>query len=234
MLMNETHTHGAASTPESTPKKRRIVLVDDHPILRQGLARLINHEPDLLVCGEAESAPEAITLLEQAAPDLAVVDVTLSGMDGIELIKELKTKLPALPVLVLSMHAETLYAERALRAGAKGYLTKQEAPETILVAIRRILTGGIYVSDQVAEKVLHSLSAGKNGRDSAPIERLSDRELQVFQMIGQGMTVREIAERLFLSAKTVEAHRERMKEKLSLKSSAELLRYAIQHSLGKG
>jgi DNA-binding NarL/FixJ family response regulator len=220
----------AAMPPPTRPNgKVRVLLVDDHPVVRQGLARLINDEPDLVVCGEAESAGQALELAERLRPDVAVIDISLGGNDGLELLKDLRNRLPQMTTLVLSMHDESLYAERVLRAGAKGYVTKQEAPEKVMTAIRRVLGGEIYVSEKMAAKLLKAMTGPRQAQSDSPLDRLSDRELQVFRLIGSGMSVREIAEKLFLSVKTIETHREHIKEKLNLKSSSELLRYAVQY-----
>ena len=211
--------------------KKKVFVVDDHPIVRERVAELINQEPDLVVCGEAEDAVQAVKAIAAAAPDIAIVDITLKDTYGIELIKQLKDLRPKLPILVLSMHDESLYGERALRAGAKGYLTKQEASKKIVDAIRRILRGEIYVSDKLAGSLVRKVAGGNDQGGGSPVDVLTDRELEVFQLLGQGLTVREVAERLFVSAKTVEAHREHIKQKLNFKTSSELLRFAIQYTL---
>jgi DNA-binding NarL/FixJ family response regulator len=205
-------------------------VVDDHPIVRQGLALLINRESDLVVCGEAEEMHTAMQEIVTTHPDIVVVDISLSGPDGLELLKSIRTRHPHLPVLILSMHDESIYAERALRAGANGYIMKQEATEKVLIALRRILNREIYVSDRVADKMLHRFVGG--GRSQAvkgsPLEALSDRELEVLHLIGEGHGTRQIAEELHLSVKTVESYQSHLKEKLSLKNSRELMQYAIQ------
>ena len=221
---------GASSTTASS-EKLRIVLVDDHPMVRQGLARLINDEADLCVCGEADAAAAGLELIARLLPDLAIIDISMGGTDGIELLKDLKLRHPNVPTLVLSMHDESLYAERVLRAGAKGYVTKQEAPDKVMTAIRRILAGEVYVSETIAARLLKGMSGNKLDGGASPLDRLSDRELQVFRLIGGGMTVREIADKLCLSVKTIETHREHIKDKLSLRSSSELLRYAVQYGV---
>jgi DNA-binding NarL/FixJ family response regulator len=211
--------------------KHKIFLVDDHPIVRQGLAQLIDSEADMAVVGQGEDAYGSLRAIKTVKPDLCLVDVSLKDSDGIELLKELKSHAPDLPVLILSMHDETLYAERALRAGAKGYIMKQEAPQVLLAAIRKVMSGQVYVSDKMSATLLQRMVSGKAAAKGAlPLDRLTDRELEVFRLIGAGNSVREIAEKLFLSVKTVEAHREHIKEKLNVKSSAELLRYAIRNS----
>lgn len=220
-------TNSSSNLPSG---KRRVFLVDDHPIVRQGLAQLINHETDLAVVGEGEDAYGALRSIREARPDLVLVDVSLKDSDGIELVKELKSQFSDLPVLVLSMHDESLYTERALRAGASGYIMKQEAPEILLSAIRTVLSGNVYTSPKMGAALLQRMVGGKKNRGDLPMDRLTDRELEVFRMIGGGKSVKEIAENLFLSVKTVEAHREHIKEKLNIKSSAELLRFAIRNS----
>jgi DNA-binding NarL/FixJ family response regulator len=220
------------ATKPSDPNagKRKVFLVDDHPIVRQGLAQLINNETDLFVIGQGEDAFGSLRAILEAKPDLVLVDVSLKDSDGIDLLKELKSQLPHLPVLVVSMHDESLYAERALRAGAGGYVMKQEAPQVLLLAIRSVLKGEVYVSSKMGATLLQRMVAGKKRDTGVPMDRLTDRELEVFRMIGAGRSVKEIADKLCLSAKTVEAHREHIKEKLNIKSSAELLRFAIRNT----
>jgi DNA-binding NarL/FixJ family response regulator len=217
-----------AKQPSPRNKKATVFLVDDHAILRQGLAELINDQSDLMTCGEAEGPVEAMKLIAQTSPDAVVVDISLKGGDGIELCRQLHETEPKLPILILSMHDEALYAERALRAGAMGYVMKQEPQETVMAAIRRVLGGEMYLSDAVSAKLLRSFGRSPASADLPPLERLSDRELQIFQMIGQGRNVRDIADALFLSPKTVETHKEHIKQKLNLASSNDLLRYAIE------
>lgn len=218
----------------SPAKKRKIFLVDDHPMVRERLAELIAQEGDLEVCGEAEDAATALKRIGQLQPDLAIVDITLKDTYGIELVKDLKERESHIPVLVLSMHDETVYGERAIRAGARGYLNKQEASKKVVTAIRAILAGEVYVSEKMKSAMLQKMSGGgprAGAAGGSPTDVLSDRELEVFQLLGQGLAVRQIAEMLFVSPKTVEAHREHIKEKLNFKTSAELLRYAIQYTL---
>ena len=209
-------------------KKARVLVVDDHPIVRQGLVQLINQEEDLVVCGDAENAHQAIEAIKLLKPDVAVIDISLKSINGLEFIKNIKVDNAKLPILVLSMHDEGLYAERALRAGAKGYIMKQEATENMLLAIRRVLTGEIYVSEKMGAKMLHQLVAGRPEAGSSPLDRLSDRELEVFQLIGQGLGTRQIAEELHLSVKTIESYREHIKEKMKLKNATELVQHAVQ------
>lgn len=217
-----------ATDKEGETNRTKILVVDDHPIVRQGLSLLINQEEDLQVCGEAENAHEALNAIESLEPDMAIVDISLEGVNGVELIKNIKARFPGLLILVLSMHDESLYAERALRAGANGYIMKQEANEKVMEAIRQVLAGEIYVSDKLASKMLHQFVAGKSTPDGSLVQRLSDRELEVFQLIGQGHGTRQIAEELHLSVKTIESYRAHIKDKLKLKNATELVRYAIQ------
>jgi DNA-binding NarL/FixJ family response regulator len=218
---------------ENHPVKKKILVVDDHPIVRQGLALLINREPDLVVCGEAEEAMSAMQLLASTRPDVLIVDISLSGPDGIDLLKTIRTTHPTLPVLILSMHDESVYAERALRAGANGYIMKQEATENVLVAVRRILSGEIYVSARIANQMLQHYITGSGSLRDSSIADLSDRELQVFRLIGEGNGTRQIAEKLHLSVKTVESYQAHIKEKLSLRSARELTQRAIQWNMSE-
>ncbi len=213
--------------------KKRILVVDDHPIVRQGLALLINREPDMLVCGEAEEAMGALHVLASAHPDVLIVDISLAGPDGLDLLKTIRTTHPTLPVLILSMHDESIYAERALRAGANGYIMKQEATEKVLVAVRRILSGEIYVSDRIANQMLKHYITGAGTLRNSSIADLSDRELEVFRLIGEGHGTRQIAEELHLSIKTVESYQAHIKEKLSLRSARELMQHAIQWNMNE-
>lgn len=210
------------------PAKRRLFLVDDHPVTRQGVAVLINQEPDLMVCGEADSTPLALDLIQRSRPDLAIIDITLKSTSGIELMKNIKTLLPDMPVLIMSMHDESLYAERALRAGAKGYIMKHEASEKILTAIRRVLSGELYLSEKMKEKMLHRLVKSRKDEVVFSIDTLSDREMEVFQLIGNGYSTRQIAAKLNLSVKTIDSYREHLKLKLRLEKGADLVKHAIQ------
>jgi DNA-binding NarL/FixJ family response regulator len=221
----------AASTVQAGAAKKKVLVVDDHPIVRERIAELINKEPDLVVCGEAEDAARALKAVTDHRPDVAIVDISLKDSYGIELVKQLKELYPDMPTLVLSMHDESMYGERALRAGARGYLTKQEASKKVVDAVRRVLRGGIYVSDKLAASLVRRVAGGNHEAGGGLVDALTDREREVFQMLGQGLTMREVAERLFVSAKTVEAHREHIKRKLNFKTSSELLRFAIQYAL---
>ena len=208
--------------------KARVLLVDDHPILRKGLAQMINMEQDLTVCGEAEEAGKAFELVGTLQPDVAVVDISLKTGNGIELVKNVKARYPELPILVLSMHDESLYAERALRAGSLGYIMKEEATEQVLVAIRRVLKGEIFLSEKMKSRMLQQLtSGGRNKVVVSPIENLTDRELEVFRLIGEGRSTRQIAGELHLSVRTVEAYREYIKSKLNLRNATELVQHAF-------
>jgi len=208
-------------------RKTRIVLVDDHPLFREGVTGLIDLQPDMEVCGEAEEMSEALRLILDLAPDLAIVDISLGRGNGISLVKDIRARRADLPVLVLTMHNEPIYAERALRAGATGYVTKQEEPSTVLKAIRRLLDGGAYVSEKLASEMLRGLVSAGRKRARSALEVLSGREFEVFHMIAEGLGVGQIAEQLHRSKKTVEGHREKIKKKLGLKSATELVRYAL-------
>jgi DNA-binding NarL/FixJ family response regulator len=200
-------------------------------MVRERLAELISQEADLEVCGEAEDAVTALKSIGALQPDVAIVDITLKDTYGIELIKSLKERESHIPVLVLSMHDESLYGERAIRAGARGYLNKQEASKKVIAAIRTILAGDIFVSEQMKSAMLQKMAGGHRPEGGTPTDVLSDRELEVFQLLGQGLAVRQIAEMLFVSVKTVEAHREHIKQKMNFKTSSELLRYAIEYTM---
>lgn len=208
--------------------KTKVLVLDDHPMMRQGLAQLINNETDLKVCCEAGTAQEAFECIERGHPNLVLADISLPDRNGLEFIKDLQSRHPELPVLVISMHDESLYAERVLKSGGRGYIMKQEGGKKIMEAIRRVLSGQIYVSEKMASKILEIFSGRRAEALSSPIENLTDREFEIFQMIGQGYDTREIAQRLFLSNKTVEVHRANIRQKLNLRSSAELVRYAIR------
>ena len=214
--------------------KTRLLLVDDHAVMRQGLAAIVNEEPDLEVCGEAESAQQALALLATTKVDVAVVDISLKGSDGLELIRQISSLHPHVLSLVLSMYDESVYAERALRAGARGYVKKAEAADTVMTAVRRILHGATYVSESVAAQIVNRVAGGRAAADPLGVEGLTDRELQVLRQIGRGMGNREIADDLSISVKTVETHREHIKRKLSLPTAGDLLRYAIHFTKSQG
>jgi DNA-binding NarL/FixJ family response regulator len=219
---------GESKQPSAAENKQRVLLVDDHPILCEGLAQKINSEPDLIVCGQARDAHSALEAIDRLRPDVAVVDLALGGDSGVELIKDIKVRHPRLPTLVLSMHDEAFYAERSLRAGAKGYVMKQEDTSVLLRAIRQVLLGQVYLSDKVKDAIVNRLGGNlPEGEINSRAQQLSDRELEVFQLIGDGYATHEIADHLHLSIKTVATHRENIKRKLKLKSSEELGRSAI-------
>lgn len=215
-------------TPGKAASRKRILLVDDHPLMREGLAQLINGQDDLVVCGEAGDRAAAIEAVDTGRPDLAIVDLSLKEQSGMELIKDLRARAPEVVILVLSMHDESVYAERALRAGARGYIMKREASERVLDAIRRALAGDVVVSEQIMSGILNNLSGRMDTGRAAAIAPLSDRELEILTLIGNGYGVREIGRMLGISAKTVEAHRANMKEKLKLSSGGALLQFAIR------
>jgi DNA-binding NarL/FixJ family response regulator len=215
----------------SAPTHNRVFVVDDHPIVRQGLTLMINREPDLVVCGEAEEARTALDEIAETQPDIVIVDISLTGPDGIDLIKAIRARHATLPVLVLSMHDELIYAERALRAGANGYIMKQEATDRVLIAIRRILKGDVYLSDRAANRMAEQYVRGAAALQKPAVAVLSDRELEVFRLIGAGHSTRQIAEKLRLSIKTVETYQAHIKDKLSLRSARELVQYAIEWTL---
>ncbi|HUN54858.1 MAG TPA: response regulator transcription factor [Smithella sp.] len=216
-----------AANKTSKTDKHRILIVDDHPIFRQGLAQLINQEDDLCVCGEAEDYQGAMKAVAELKPAMIIVDITLKDMSGIDLIKELRKLHKGITMLVISMHDESLYAERAFRAGAKGYIMKQEASESVVKAIRQVRQGGIYASHKMTDQILSRFVEGPGDIAESPLHTLTDREIEVFQLIGEGLSISEIGVRLHLSVKTIGTYRERIKEKLNLKNSTELLRYAL-------
>jgi len=213
---------------KSATTKKRILIVDDHPMMRQGLAQLIGAEPDMAICGEAENAEQALDAIKPLKPDLVLADISLPGKNGLELIKDFQAIQPDLPVLVISMHDESLYAERVLRAGGRGYIMKQEGGKKLMDAIRQVLEGKIYVSQKMSADILEMFSGRRAGAESSPVEKLTDREFEVFQLIGQGKSTRDIAEQLHLSMKTVDVHRANIKTKLKLKSAVELVRFAVR------
>ncbi len=221
--------------PEETSQmvRKKVLVVDDHPLLRQGLAMLINQQQDMLVCGEAEDTHAAMQCILERNPDIVILDISLKGPDGIELLKSVRNTHPDLPVLILSMHDEAIYAERALRARANGYIMKQEATEKVLVAVRRILNGDIYLSDAMSSRMLQQYIDGAPSLLQSRIAALSDRELEVFRQIGEGRATREIAENLHLSIKTVETYQAHIKEKLALRSGRELIQHAIQWKINE-
>jgi DNA-binding NarL/FixJ family response regulator len=224
----------AVPLPPHTSRKHRVFLVEDHPIVREGVAQLINDEPDMEVCGQSDDIERTLGEVARSAPDVVVVDLLLGEFDGLDLVRELKARHPGLRTLVLSMYKESLYAERSLRAGARGYVTKLAPTETVLTAIRRVLSGGIYVSEQMTSTLLSKLTGGDDHAGADPSEalrRLSDREFEVFRLIGQSLGPSQIAERLGVSVKTVETYKDNLKRKLGLETGRDLLRRALEHAL---
>jgi DNA-binding NarL/FixJ family response regulator len=209
-------------------QKIKILLVDDHPLVREGIVNLIQQQPDMEVCGEATGEPQALALVAAHRPDVAVVDISLENGSGLELMKSIKAMYPAVAMLALSMHDESLYAERSLRAGARGYLMKREAAGKVIQGIRAVLAGGLFVSEKVSAQMTEKFVEGRGAAAASPVEQLSDRELEVFQLLGQGQSTRQIADQLHVGFKTVQAYCARIKEKLNLANATELLRAAIQ------
>lgn len=214
-------------TSEETSVKRRVLIVDDHPVFRHGIMALINAEADLEVCGEASSSPTALDAMRTLKPDIALLDISLPGTNGIELIKLMKAEYPKLPLLMLSMHDESLYALRALKAGALGYVMKAEALTHVLDALRKALKGEIYVSPRLSERLIFQAIQSVDGSSGSPVDRLSDRELEVLELLGRGFGTKEIAGELHLSVKTIETHRAHIKEKLGFRDAGEMVRFAI-------
>ncbi len=208
--------------------RRKLLILDDHPITRYGLTQLINAEPDLLVCGEAETAQAALAAIKSAPPDLVLADITMPGRSGLEFIKDLQAQNPKIPVLVMSMHDEGIYAERVLRSGARGYIMKNQGGEKLLEAIREVLQGRVYVSRDISAALLEALGRHGAGVGAATPAGLSDREFEVFQLIGEGLSTRQIGQRLSLSMKTVETHRQAIKRKLKLRTAPELIQQAVR------
>ncbi|HWW02849.1 MAG TPA: response regulator transcription factor [Candidatus Acidoferrum sp.] len=215
---------------ETASAKHRLLIVDDHPLFREGLRQIIERDPDLTVCGETATAAEALNAIPQIHPDLVLVDISLGGTSGIDLIKTIRNDYEELPVLVVSMHEESLYAERALRAGAMGYIMKHEPGKTVKTAIHKVLGGEMYLSEKMSSAVISKFMRGQGDRPASPIELLSDRELEVFRMLGQGKGTRQIAQDLDITIATVNSFRNRIKEKLHLKTATEVMLHAIQWS----
>jgi DNA-binding NarL/FixJ family response regulator len=217
----------ARKTTKSAPARKRILIVDDHAVMREGLVAQLNREPGLIVCGEAETARAAIEAVEKLNPDLVLADITLPGRNGLELIRDLRALRPALPVLVLSMHDAAVFAERVLRAGGRGYISKQQTGQRLIHAIRHVLSGQIYLSDEESTRLFGSLTGQRPAKTLSPVEQLTDRELEVFTLVGQAKETKDISRRLGMSVKTVEAHRASIKRKLKLKTGPELTRHAV-------
>lgn len=222
--------NSASSSPEASRKANqrfRIVIVDDHPLVRERLNELMSREPDLVVCGEAENRNQALAVVAATQPDLAIVDLTLKGSHGMDVIKDLQAGYPEVRILVVSMQEESLYAERVIRAGARGYITKQEATRNIMGAVRKVLAGEVYLSEQMSGQLIARMVGRPRSGGVLSVSTLADRELQVFEMVGRGLGTRQIAEQLHLDVKTIETYRSRIKEKLQFKDAAELLQRAI-------
>jgi DNA-binding NarL/FixJ family response regulator len=217
-----------SGTSGTIAPKHGVFIVDDHPLVREGLTNLINRQSDLVVCGEAKDSAEAIDGMTKERPDVAIIDISLTNESGLELIKQLVKQFPQVALIVLSMHDEALYAERALRAGARGYVMKHETSKNVLTSIRRVIGGDTYVSERIINRMALRLTSARRPIASSPVERLSDRELEIFQLLGQGRTPSEIARDLNLSLKTVQAYCARAKEKFGVTSLTELLRAAIR------
>jgi DNA-binding NarL/FixJ family response regulator len=217
-----------SKTATPAANKTRVLIVDDHPMMRQGLAQLVNSEPDLTVCCEAADAGQALDAVTRQKPDLVLADISLPGRSGLELIRDVQALRPELPVLVISMHDESIYAERVLRAGGRGYIMKQEGGRKLVEAIRQVLAGKIYVSAQMSDRILEIFSGRRAQSASSPVGQLTDREFEVLQLLGRGLGTREIARQLHLSVKTVEVHRAHIKEKLGVKTAPELIRFAVR------
>jgi DNA-binding NarL/FixJ family response regulator len=214
--------------PKNLPSHKRVLIVDDHPMMRTGLSQLIDNEPDLKVCAEADTAAQALDAAVGQKLDLILLDISLPDKNGLELIKDIRALKPNLPILVVSMHDEALYAERVLRAGGRGYIMKQEGGKKLLEAIHQVLSGQIYVSEKISAGILETFSGRPIETAAFPVQQLSDREFEVFQLIGQGKSTREIADHLHLSVKTVEVHRLNIKKKLKLKTATDLVRHAVR------
>jgi DNA-binding NarL/FixJ family response regulator len=225
---NQATTANSPAVSKSVVTRKRILLVDDHPMMRAGLAQIINQQPELEVCGEAGDPAEALRALPRCAPDLVVTDITMPGRSGVEFIKDMLALHPRLSILVISMHDEVIYAERVLRAGARGYVMKEAGAEKLLAAIRQVLNGQVYVSEKMSARLLDAMTRQQARGSHSPIGKLSDREFEVFQLIGQGRNTRDIAAQLRLSPKTVDVHRSHIKDKLELKDATALIRYAVR------
>ena len=216
------------SSSKTIAPKKRVFIVDDHPLVREGLTNLINGQDDLIICGEAKNSAQALDGIMKADPDVALIDISLENESGLELVKQLGSEFPQVALIVLSMHDETLFAERVLRAGARGYVMKHETSKSVLASIRRVLGGGVYVSEMIVNRIARRVGSVREPVASSPVERLSDRELEIFRLLGQGRTTSQIAADLNLSLKTVQAYCARAKEKFGVSSLTELLRAAIQ------
>ena len=216
------------SSSKTIARKKRVFIVDDHPLVREGLTNLVNGQDDLIICGEAKNSAQALDGIMKADPDVALIDISLENESGLELVKQLGSQFPQVALIVLSMHDETLFAERVLRAGARGYVMKHETSKSVLASIRRVLGGGVYVSEMIVNRIARRVGSVREPVASSPVERLSDRELEIFRLLGQGRTTSQIAADLNLSLKTVQAYCARAKEKFGVTSLTELLRAALR------
>lgn len=225
--MNTTPLKSTPAT-ESQPHRKRVAIVDDHTMMREGLKQFINAEPDLEVCWTAASVPEAMSSLDRCAPDILTVDITLPGRNGLELIKDVLALIPGLPILVISMHDESLYAQRVLKCGAKGYIMKDAPHGDLMTAIRRVASGKVWLSAKMSEEILEAFSGGQPRRPVDSVQKLSDREFEVFQLLGDGKSTNQIADSLHISTKTVDVHKSHIREKLELEDSSAVLRHAIR------
>jgi len=223
-----------AARQTAKPTNSRVLIVDDHATMREGLIRVLEREPHLQVCGQTDSAGRALEMIDSTKPDLVLLDLSLGKHNGLELIKDLKIRYPALLVLVHSMHEDSVYAGRSLRAGARGYVAKSEPPENLLKAIHTVLEGDIYLNETTTRQILHTLAAGERQPEASPFAALSDREFEVFELMGKGLVTKEIAAALHLSQKTVQAHRDHIREKMRFGDAASLLRFAIRWTEAQG
>ncbi len=210
------------------PKKYSVFIVDDHPLVRRGYSYVVGQHPKLHICGEASSVDEALKKIRESAPDLVITDISLEGATGLELIKSLQVEYPSLPILVISMHDESEYAFRSFRSGARGYIVKRKGDSTIVQAIETLLQGGVYLSDEMTRSIVTELQGNSNGKITDPIDNLTDREMEIFQLCGQGLSFREISESLHISIKTVESHRSKIRNKINATSNVDLIRKAVQ------
>jgi DNA-binding NarL/FixJ family response regulator len=225
---DKTHEPEAGDSPPAKEERKRILIVDDHPMMRAGLTQLISRQPSMEVCGEAGGSAEAMEQIAKFQPDLIIADLTMKGGGGLEFIKDARTLHANIPILVVSMHDENVYAERSLRAGAAGYIMKEESPTHLVSAIQRVLDGGIYLSETMSGRILKSVTGTNTRNADSPLQKLTDREFEIFQLIGRGSTTEEIAAQLHISRRTVDVHRSQIKEKLHIKSGTALVHYAVQ------
>ncbi len=220
--------------PAKLQPRRRVLVVDDHPMMRYGMGQMVDQEPDLMVCGEAENVDQALSMVKSNKPNLVLIDLTMPGKSGLEFLKDIKTQFPAVPVLVVSMHDETLYAERVLRAGAQGYIMKSEGGARLLKAIRQVLQGRPYVSERLSARILDVFAGHRSQVGDPALSALTDREFEIFQHMSRGLSTKEVGQLLHLSPKTVETHRQHIKEKLKCTTGSELTQYAVRWGASQG